>query len=51
MATWKCHNCGYTLDANTPPDQCPSCKENCEFLDASCYTPDCEFDGADQRIK
>ena len=38
---WKCGNCGYTLEAPTPPDTCPSCHEQCEFLNVSCYTPDC----------
>ena len=51
MPTWKCHNCGYTFDADTPPDTCPSCKEKCEFLDKSCYTPDCQGEGVDDRIK
>ncbi len=38
---WKCSNCGYTLDAATPPEECPSCKENCAFIDTTCYTPEC----------
>ena len=38
---WKCSNCGYTLDSESPPERCPSCKENCAFVDATCYTPDC----------
>lgn len=38
---WKCEKCGYTLNAKTPPDICPECKERCEFRDVSCYTPDC----------
>jgi len=50
MTSWKCSNCGYALEADAPPDQCPSCKEKCEFLDNTCYTPDCEFDGKDKRI-
>ena len=50
MNSWKCEKCGYTLEADTPPDQCPSCKERCQFLDNTCYTPDCEGDGIDQRI-
>jgi rubredoxin len=24
-----------------PPETCPSCKKKCEFVDVSCYTPDC----------
>ena len=51
MASWKCGNCGYELEAQTPPDVCPSCKQACEFLDNSCYTPDCGGEGKDPRIK
>ena len=53
MSTWKCSNCGFTLEEATPPEQCPNCKEKCEFLDASCYTPDCGGPGSgnpDSRI-
>ncbi len=50
MTSWKCGNCGYTLEADAPPDRCPSCKEKCEFLDNTCYTPDCEVEGIDKRI-
>jgi rubredoxin len=50
MANWKCSNCSYALEADTPPDECPSCKEKCEFVDNTCYTPDCEFEGTDKRI-
>jgi len=38
---WRCSNCGYTLKAATPPETCPSCKEKCNFIDATCYTPEC----------
>lgn len=38
---WKCSNCGYTLQASAPPEVCPSCNENCAFIDATCYTPEC----------
>ncbi|CAB5138706.1 hypothetical protein D3OALGA1CA_3716 [Olavius algarvensis associated proteobacterium Delta 3] len=50
MPSWKCANCGYTFDKDAPPDTCPSCKEKCEFLDATCYTPDCTAEGMDSRI-
>jgi rubredoxin len=50
MASWKCSNCGYTLEKDAPPEECPSCKKKCEFLDNTCYTPDCQFDGTDKRI-
>ena len=42
---WKCNNCGYTFDIETPPDECPSCKKKCTFVDATCYTPDCGGQG------
>ena len=38
---WKCSNCGYTFGAEKPPEECPSCKEKCAFMDVSCYTPEC----------
>ncbi|MBF0119659.1 MAG: hypothetical protein HQK79_12545 [Desulfobacterales bacterium] len=50
MSSWKCNNCGYILKENTPPEQCPSCKQKCEFLDVTCYTPDCQCEGMDERI-
>jgi len=50
MPSWKCSNCGYTLDADAHPNECPSCKEKCEFLDNTCYTPDCAYEGTDDRI-
>jgi rubredoxin len=51
MASWKCGNCGYEFEAPAPPAVCPSCKQKCEFLDNSCYTPDCAGGGKDPRIK
>ena len=50
MASWKCSNCGYALETDVPPNECPSCKQKCEFLDATCYTPDCADQGVDQRV-
>ncbi|VEN73982.1 conserved hypothetical protein [Candidatus Desulfarcum epimagneticum] len=50
MGSWKCSKCGYMLEKDAPPEQCPSCKEKCEFLDNSCYTPDCSAEGVDKRI-
>lgn len=41
MPDWKCSNCGYTLQAPTPPEPCPNCREKCEFLDVTCYIPEC----------
>ncbi|MFO7754310.1 MAG: hypothetical protein R6V41_14465 [Desulfobacteraceae bacterium] len=50
MTSWKCQNCGYTFEADAPPNECPSCKEKCEFVDNTCYTPDCNDKGVDDRI-
>ena len=50
MGSWKCSNCGYQMEADAPPDECPSCKEKCEFVDNACYIPDCEAEGIDKRI-
>jgi rubrerythrin len=48
---WKCSNCGFLLTADKPPHACPSCKETCEFLNATCYTPECGGPGHfDPRI-
>lgn len=44
--TWKCANCGHTVSRDAPPEKCPSCGEECEFLNASCYIPDCGGDQA-----
>lgn len=51
MAEWKCNHCGYTFTATEPPDRCPSCKEICEFVDVSCYIPDCGKQGPDPRLR
>ncbi len=48
---WKCSNCGYSLKTETPPDQCPSCNQKCEFVNVTCYIPECESEGIDQRLK
>jgi len=44
---WKCSNCGYTFQAEAPPNACPSCKERCTFTNVTCYRPDC---GGDEQI-
>ena len=38
---WKCSNCGYLITAGAPPDTCPSCSQKCNFLNVTCYTPEC----------
>jgi rubrerythrin len=49
--TWKCSNCGNTIVEIKPPEVCPSCKQKCEFLNVTCYQPDCGFTGMDKRLK
>jgi rubrerythrin len=38
---WKCGECGFLITAVTPPEVCPQCKEKCDFLNVTCYTPEC----------
>jgi desulfoferrodoxin-like iron-binding protein len=47
---WKCSNCKYVLQAAQPPEICPSCQQNCQFVDVTCYIPECGFTGADSRL-
>ncbi len=48
--SWKCTKCGYTLKALQPPEECPDCKEKCEFVNITCYVPDCGQTGSDPRL-
>lgn len=47
---WKCTGCGYTFQADRPPDECPSCREECPFVDVTSYTPEGGFSGIDPRL-
>jgi rubrerythrin len=38
---WKCGECGFLITATAPPDVCPECNEKCDFLNVTCYTPEC----------
>jgi rubredoxin len=49
--TWKCSNCGNTVVQAAPPQTCPVCRQKCEFLNVTCYQPDCGFTGMDNRLK
>ncbi len=49
-STYKCTNCGYTLEAPAPPEECPSCHEKCEFVDVTCYIPECKGRPTDERL-
>ena len=48
---WKCSNCGNTLQAQIPPQTCPACSQKCQFLNVTCYQPECGFTGTDPRVK
>lgn len=51
--SWKCSSCGYTFEADAgaaPPPACPSCKQKCEFLNVTCYVPECGQTGQDPRL-
>jgi len=50
-STWKCSNCGNTIQARIPPQTCSVCSRKCEFLNVTCYQPDCGFTGMDKRLK
>lgn len=41
LTYWKCGKCGYLVTSTAPPDVCPGCEEKCEFLNVTCYTPEC----------
>lgn len=50
MNNWVCEKCGYKTEGAAPPEECPSCKSKCSFVDNSCYTPDCAGQPTDNRI-
>ena len=50
MTSWKCSECGYRMESQAPPKACPMCKKKCEFVDVSCYIPECGQTGADSRL-
>ncbi|MDY6843850.1 MAG: hypothetical protein SVW57_07155 [Thermodesulfobacteriota bacterium] len=41
LTYWKCDKCGFTVTASKPPDVCPECGEKCNFIDVTCYIPEC----------
>jgi len=51
LTYWKCGNCGFLVTAAEPPEACPQCKEKCNFLNVTCYTPECGGPGnIDHRL-
>jgi rubredoxin len=41
LSHWKCGKCSFTFTARSLPEKCPVCDEKCDFLNITCYTPDC----------
>jgi rubredoxin len=41
LTYWKCANCGFLITAGVPPDTCSQCGEKCNFLNVTCYVPEC----------
>jgi len=41
LTYWKCSHCGFLITAVKPPDICPECTGVCNFIDVTCYSPDC----------
>jgi rubredoxin len=50
MTEWKCSKCGYQLSTDVPPDKCPACGQHCEWQNITCYIPECQDTGTDQRL-
>jgi rubrerythrin len=41
LSYWKCAECGFLLTAPSPPNTCPECGKNADFLNVTCYIPEC----------
>jgi len=41
MPHWMCSNCGYYVQAASPPGRCPGCEKACAFNNVTCYRPEC----------
>ncbi len=41
LTYWKCSECGYLITAPAPPELCSQCNKKCEFVNVTCYTPEC----------
>ncbi len=52
LTHWKCGKCNLTFTAERLPEKCPMCGEKCDFLNVTCYTPDCgdTTDNIDPRL-
>jgi rubrerythrin len=45
LTYWRCSKCQYTITAAKPPVACPSCHQKTDFLNITCYTPECGGSG------
>lgn len=41
LAYWECAKCGFTMTVGTPLGVCPKCGEKGDFVNITCYTPQC----------
>lgn len=41
LTYFKCSHCGFLITAASPPSVCPECGEKCQFINVTCYTPEC----------
>jgi len=41
LTYWKCSKCGFLVTAGKPPEVCPECGSRCEFVNVTCYIPEC----------
>ena len=52
LTYWKCTTCGFTLTAAKPPEVCPECGVRCNFINVTCYIPECGGpDQVDARLR
>ncbi|MGQ9696137.1 MAG: hypothetical protein ACUVWV_15490 [Thermodesulfobacteriota bacterium] len=41
MNYWMCSECNFVFQAESPPNECPSCHNKCTFTNVTCYIPEC----------
>ncbi len=41
LTYWKCRHCGFLITAEKPPVVCPECGSRCDFVNVTCYAPEC----------
>jgi rubrerythrin len=51
LTYWKCSQCGFLVTTEKPPMVCPECGSKCEFINVTCYLPECGGPGhVDPRL-